>query len=1672
MACKIPQIQQTNLPEAEKLRLENIHTSIFEEARDSGLFRRIDNRFQTIKSEYAKATEFVAKINNKYNTPVSRLNSIGNGNSVLGVNVLPLAQQQGELFLQKPETQPNIAPKEIVDLSKDLLSKMGVDYQKVKDIYVNGEKIGANGVANIMQGLVQIIEGKESETLPEEAIHFAVEILEQKNPALFRQLLSEINNYPIYKEVLATYSSDPRYRTVDGKPNILKLKKEAIAKQLVNVIINKFEGNEEDYLRIAKTQNWWSKILEFLRNLFIQSGFDKAAMDILAGNAPGTVEDIKGIVEENSYLQLTLQQEIQSRIIASQQNIQKVKEEAKKEPLLMDSDEADNYYRVRDEATGEWKRVTKRVTDRVKEYYRKKFPNQNFSEAEKKFNELKKESGIKGHNDLEEIHNRYYHADGTKRDTPLKREEKPNLNEDLYNKLEKYYADYVSQLPEGTLVFAEIKLYDEKIDEAGTIDFLAVTPEGKATILDWKFMTVGSESEDIAWYKKGAYNIQLGRYKEILREVYGVKEFGQIRVIPILMDFKHSNPNNRSSPLVLSGVNIGSIDTNKIEKLTLLPFAEISESTGIESLDKVLKILNNYYQKVASERPVEEEDKLFKKERLRIINQAIRLAQINKNILPIIDTIEVIKREGERLMNDYKVIYKDQPLDQFVGKDKELSDFSLELKEYEDLAKIFTEIGDDIGNLIYTPDMEKSAKTDEEKEAVKKLKGYLDKLNEDSRLIRITRKDIIQISKDFADKFIGLRNQVVGLSGPEAVVKGIASNFRNSSELPMKSLNILSQLAEQAMSKAASKALESVQKIDNLRQKLEKQGDLKEIVKKLHQKDDKGNILIKLITKYDKQFYETLKDNAVKGGSLKWIKENIDIESYKKEADKRIKKQIEYINSQDYPGNESDQTTRRDIEIDKVKRLYDIDYFGFNGWTNTLLFKYPLDKWLSKEYKEISKNPDLLELYNFIVEYNEEAKNIGYLQNNYYSTFLPFLRKGMAEQLSWDQSISPVRNFQKAFELNPEDIGYGERDVITGELINTIPKYFTYDFTRKGNGEYDTSEASLELFKNLISYVQQVEKYRYLDEIEGQMILLKSIEEFKGHLKTDKLGKIVRDSDGKVKVEEGNEANSKLFDDFLRTTIYGQKYVLSDTDTALNFGKVINFFKNTVNKTAGREILKVNEDVKPSSLVKIMDGLNKGFSLKTLGLDIIPGAVNAFGTNMQMAAQAGNYFKYAEFAKNQGILTFQRFKGEEEKELFVELLNTFSPMKDDPSYEIYKKAGITKITKGNLGDTIMFFMRQPELLAEKAVFLTLLQNMMVVDGKIVSIPEYVKTKNKDRFTVEGKRKLNSEIESLKREKSLYTLAKLKDGKLEIEGLDLNNKDELNRLTLLSRNISNKATASQSRTSTNKMSMNVWTNSMMVFKKWIPPLADTRFSEFRKVGDNFSVKINEDGIPEGTKYDIGRLRLLGYIFSQDLGNALKNIKNIAFLNEKGIEEIDKMLEDFRKSYEERNNEPLYITREEFIELINRNTVNQLRELATLAIMVLAAFSLGLIAPEDDEDRAAKNLHRYTQKVIHRFIGELSFFYNPAEFGSVLTGGIFPAISLIEDFARFMRHFWLETTGLDLDPDTSFEDVRKKAQPIKHLMKMFPGTKSAVTYFSILSEEFAREYDVTIQKDSFK
>ena len=1587
------------------------------------------------------------------------------------------AQANETILFQKQTEQPiTKASSEMLNKVKEVIKKMGVNVQPLTDYARQNPAIdesSVNAVADLTAGVIAIAEGKEDVALTEEMVHIATAIIEQKNPELVTEMISKIGRFKIYKDTLEAYKGLPAYQLENGKPNIRKIKKEAVDKMITSIILGDTSLEEADQ---SIFRRMWDMITDWFRGQYKKANIDifsTTAETVIGGEFEGSVVDLDS---KEIYYQLTdKQKDFQRKVEETRASLRKIETNEKADPLLLDEEKATSYYELL--INGKYERITKRVTDRVKAWYRSRFGNTGFTAQQDKDNEVKRVLGTQYHEYFEETHARFFNEDGTRRENPGPR---PNiqgsLNNDVYNKLETYYTDLIASFSENgknPLVFSELQVYDSKNKEAGTIDLLIVEQDGTANIYDWKFMSVAKGAEDVAWFKQGAYDIQLGTYKKILLDNYGVKKVGKNRAVPIIMDLKRDNFQDPTSLLKLKGIKIGSVNPTQIEPLTLTPVSEKSESTGVEAFDELIEDLNAIQSQISATKANSDDEREFKSERLNIINKAIRSLQTQQRINPLIDSIAIMQRAGENIIAKYKTSYEGRPADDKDLTDVELSEFSAELREYIAFSNIFGGIADRIGDYVYNDTLEEQSLTNEEKVEVANRKEMLKNLTDQSTSIRKSGRKIEKIAGEFTEKFIGERNLVTGFMKPERIVKGLSSLFRGTSEIGLKALDILYKLANRAMGFAQEDALNEVNELLEIKEKLEARGgDLKKLVQGIYQKDKKGAIANKLIYKYQREFFDEVDANAEEGRrSRKWLKENVDLKAYDKEAKPILKEAIRRINER-----HEDPELKEKLILQEYQK-WDVSRVDFIGYNNYVIKRHPLEKWESQEYINLKKDPELFELYNFISGINAKARDVGYINNAAQSTFLPFIRKSMAESLAWDGSLGSISNFQSNFTSELDTVGYGNINQVTGELENSIPKYYTTDFSIKEDGTNDYSDVSLDLFKNMIMYINHMEKYKYLSSIEDQLLLVKTAEQFKKHLKTSSFSMALT-KDGKNIEQKGNNDNIEIIDQFFRNVLYGQKYALDDSDVEVPLvGTVTKGVTKVINSVSrgltGQDAVKEGSKQTTGSLIKIMDFLNRYVQIKALGFKSISGLANYFGGNLQLAALAGKYFDYSEVFRYQARLFGNRFKSDDERKMFVQLIDKFMPLKDDPTYDKMVSAGMSKLTDKNYSDILFVWFRQTEQHLEKSVFMALLDNMMVEDGKLVNIRDFVKNKYKNRYasseeynSVKGK--IKQEVDELKKTRSINATKKLEDGKLVVPGLDLSNREELQRLTNVARTLSRTATGGATEFDNIRANMNVWLRSLMVFKGWIPKLALTRFGEFRKVADDFSVEIGEDGLTTGEMYDIGRIRLFSNFLHFNILRSVKEVIDVLTVSEDGVSKIDELFDKYTRDYEQRFGEPLNMTKEDFSDMIRLNLRNQVRELALLASLLGMALALGWMAPDDDKDRATKNKFRYFQKVVDKFISEVSFFYNPAEMATTLDSGL-PAIGLFEDFGRATNHFFKETTGIDLfDPTKSAEQVRKEAQPIKNSMKLFPVSNSILPLLASFDEEFAKEYNITISK----
>ena len=1261
MICKVRYIEnqyRKNYP-ALADRLTQIHNDAWKEITGSKLFRKYgegDNATYLFSSsgtaQNQKQRNLVESINKKYGGNIAQLKTTSSGmNSKIIVNVHPIAEKewtklnpQQVLFSKKGELESSKASARTVSVVKDFLDRIGVGIETVDKIVVNGIRQDAQGAALIMQKLIQVVEGKDNVALPEEAMHFAVEILEQKDPALFNQLLKEISSYRMLQQVIDQYSSDPSYQTPDGKPNIRKLKKEAIAKVLAEVVIGKAEGVVEKPELTAKSESWWQKIISFFKNLLSESGFDTAAIKVLTGEAIGTVEDVRA--EENEFF-LQTPGNSQSAIYQKIKNLQN-------QVTTKEEEQPDGSVKIFYYING--KKVPRRVSDLVQDWYSRRFRANDLTKSEyaKAVDDQKREKGTAGHADLQYAFSRFVDENGYLRPEKLSDAEytsqlDPN-NRDYYEILRDNLEARLNSFGPNTRFMSEVTIYDEKRGIAGTVDFLAIEENGKVNILDWKFMDINLEKSkgDVPWYKVNAWNLQMEQYRSIVKTMFGLnnKDFRQTRMIPIRATYEGGSAKENILPQ-LTDVEIGDVNVENIKSAYLIPVGLESEATGDDKIDKLLEKLNGVYKQLSNIKVLPSQ-KLSKSEQLNALFSAIRQLQMKKNIVPLIYQAKVLNKQIQSVIDTYNNKWKGADPQSFTM--EQIDEFSDAIEGSENALKVYTTLDTDLKFLFSKGELS---------EEDKKLREDLRDAADDARDLEATLRDK---RDEFADQIIAKRQGISDILKPEKIVKGLSKWFASTSVTQVKAVQVLYRMANKAFGVAAQQTLDETKRLQALKTPFMEWAKSKGLGPK-----DMFNILMKkgtnkLIDQYDPQFYKELTTHVGKK-DFDWIRENIDITEYNKFLKTKLEEEIQYINDKARveEGEEREKIINR--EIADAERRYDTSTTEGLGWLQyDLIKKFPKEKWESPEWQELKKVKPAKDFYDYIIERNNYYASIGYVHAKEARTFLPWVRKGMMEKLIFGGKISIGEQFLRNISIDEGDLGFGEIDPLTGRPVNRVPIYLT----RELETDYST-----DLFRNMALYNEMAIKFKQLSDIEAQARLLISVERNKKAIATSRFGKTQTDDKGELRYTPDNTENTQLLDDMVRGIVYGQKYLESDSFDQLlgklgNFGEKINGKLNKLGISG--KIFPENLAGRQISVNKVLSQINNTFQLNALGFNILSATSNLFGGTAQSIINAGTYFTQQEFAATEYWMTMGKMTGND-RQLRIAALEYFLPLTDNYNKE-------------------------------------------------------------------------------------------------------------------------------------------------------------------------------------------------------------------------------------------------------------------------------------------------------------------------------------------------------------------------------------------------------------------
>ena len=1546
-------------------------------------------------------------------------------------------------MLQLKETESSTSSPKTLALVKDFVKRIGVDIKQMQSIVVNGEKQNANGAALIMQNLIQVIEGTEGVSLSEEAMHFAVEIIKQTNPSLYKTLLKEINNYALYKQVLADYGSDPNYQGKDGKPDILKLKEEAIAKILVETIINQNEGSTEKPELLAKTQSFWSSMVEWFKGLFMKSGFDRAAMDIISGKEIGTVEDIRA-EEGKVFLQKSKQEDAIDKI-------REIDSRLTKKEVLIDGEKQDRYFL--DGIT----QIARRVSDEIKDWYKRRFNGGEILKTEeaKAVDDLKMEKGTAGHADFEYLvrglndgrggvlvdENGLLRADeDILDDSGYVPQMDPNdPDREVYETLKENLLERLKSFPQGTVFLSEMQIFDPKSNKAGTIDLMAVTPEGIVNLLDWKFMAIADSVEEIPWYKVAAWKNQMDQYKTMLINAYGIKEeqFNQTRMIPIKVNYSEGNIKQRILPKLL-GIEIGAVDPKDITDAYLVPVGLEEEKTGNYDVDALLKKLNADYRKL-SEKTVLPSEKKNKAEQLNALFSAIRQLQMRQNLKPLLEQAKVFNSTIKSLMERYEKNWKGKDPKSFS--EKEINAFTKEFADAEKALRTYTTLDVDLSDLfLENEDAELESDLDKTVKIARKLESALGRIN-----------------TDFVRDFIGKAEDVEDVIKEEKKISGLARWFSETTTIQLNSAKILFRKASRAITFAAQDTVDQSKKLQTLKDKYDAWAKGKGLNNKNYFNILKKKGTNELIDEFQSDFYKELQKriNSKDPDLFKWVKENINISEYnaflKEEIASEKTRIIEKYKDREQ-SEENDQ--KKDNELNKVDKLYNTSTTTAAGWYQyELIKKFPKEKWQTAEWKELHapQNQAALDFYNYIRERNEYYRSIGYLGRGEDRTFLPWIRKSLVEKIVMGGKISVGEQILRSISISEGDVGYGKIDPHTGRPIDTIPKYFITELQE---------EASENLFKNMALYNEMAIKFKYLSEIEYQALALVDVERNKKSIATSIFSRTKYTKEGGVEISSDNSKNTELIESMVKGIVYGQKYLNNDNfDQALaTFGKL----GEKVNAKIGFKLFPEGLEGRTVSLNKSIDVLNKMFQMNVMGLNLLSATSNSFGGTAQSIINSGKYFTKTDYLATESWINSKMIGlgNKDYQKKAIGALEYFLPLTENYNRELAKKLSLNTLSQENIQDALFWMMKQSDKHVQTVNFFSFLKNSIVENGEVVNAREFLKKTpeyvNFYKGTMEQRKareaKFEEDVKKLTKEKGVLKVGEIVDNQFVIPGVERKSESVIT-LRRKIQQLSKDALGNTTEESRRLIDMNIYGNSFMMFKRWIPRLIDVRYGD---------LKYNS----ASDAYEWGRMRTVYSIIAKDLLGSIGNLRNSLIGNEKGVAFMREMWEKKKADYERETGKTLNMTESEFMDLVRRNVKSQMLDLMFFLSLIGLFLALKANAPDDDEDPIVKNQYKFMLRAVDKLRDEIAYFYNPANLLAIISGGIFPSIGLLTNFGKLISNFMEEMFGLVLQNDEWVES----AKPIKYLMKQFPISNQLSGYLPMFTPDLAKDLGIKMQSQS--
>jgi hypothetical protein len=481
-----------------------------------------------------------------------------------------------------------------------LLKGIGVSVENLTTLHKSDD---IKGVADTFNKVAYAsLNNANVSTLPEEAAHMFVEFIEEHDKALFNKMMTDIPKYGIYKTVKEDYL--PVYG------NINDVKKEAIGKAIAEYIV----GNQVDP-NVGSLKTWFQQVLNKVKEVLAKFGildesdynnyFEITADRILKGDFTGVFQG-RGTyynAEVNTPLGLVDIRDMQLEL---------------RDEVDLDGNTSSHYY-------FNGRRIKQRVSEKIRDK-RKAFKADSIAQ------EIGKKYGTQGHADLLNLWNIKL---GKVPAESISVQTNPVVFARLSNLVDALY----DQFPNAKWR-TEVKIVDPDGNVAGTVDLMNEEEDGTVNIFDYKFREQASE------FLTDTDTKQLGEYKRILRNSYGFKKFGQIRIIPIKTHYAGSLENK-----VLSDIEVGTNTYELVsERSYLNPLPARFEASKDERVNRTLQYLNEELTKTENRPTKGDAEYEVKKARIDALKQTIARLQITEDLTSLETLAENDRERMEYIM--------------------------------------------------------------------------------------------------------------------------------------------------------------------------------------------------------------------------------------------------------------------------------------------------------------------------------------------------------------------------------------------------------------------------------------------------------------------------------------------------------------------------------------------------------------------------------------------------------------------------------------------------------------------------------------------------------------------------------------------------------------------------------------------------------------------------------------------------------------------------------------------------------------------------------------------------------------------------------------------------------------------------------------------------------------